>query len=182
MNPIRICFQEVPTQSSVSRTPNLQNRGLKLPIRLPNQSTATGIPCGRKLLNILGVVQFHVIRACPCWRSGSIGTTSGATAASVSGAGAAAGAGTTTGTTKAATAKAAATTAAAETTAAETTAAGPAAATAAAETGTGTAVTKEQIIDDVPEGGRLICTAAAAEAIGKNRGNTRRCYCNRANN
>ena len=66
--------------------------------------------------------------------------------------------------------------------AAETTAAGPAAATAAADTGTGTAVTKEQIIDDVPKSGRLICTAAAAEAIGKNRGNARRCYCNRANN
>ena len=78
---------------------------------------------------------------------------------------------------KAATAKASATTAAAETTAA-----GPAAATAAADTGTGTAVTKEQIIDDVPKSGRLICTAAAAEAIGKNRGNARRCYCNRANN
>lgn len=175
MNPIKICFQEVPRQSFVSRTPNLQNRGLKLPIRLPNQSTATGIPCGRKLINVLIVVQLHIIRACPCWRSGSIGTTSGAPAASLTGA--TAGAGTATGTTKAATAKASATTAAAETTAA-----GPAAATAAADTGTGTAVTKEQIIDDVPKSGRLICTAAAAEAIGKNRGNTRRCYCNRANN
>ena len=71
---------------------------------------------------------------------------------------------------------------AATTAAAEPPAAGPAAATAAADTGTGTAVTKEQIIDDVPKSGRLICTAAAAEAIGKNRGNARRCYCNRANN
>lgn len=175
MNPIRICFQEVPTQSFVSRTPNFQNRGLKLPIRLPNQSTATGIPRGRKLLNILGVVQLHIIRACPCRCRGRFRTASGATAARLTGA--TAGARTATGTTKAATAKAAATTAAAETTAA-----GPAAATAAADTGAGTAVTKEQIIDDVPEGGRLICTAAAAEAIGKNRGNTRRCYCNRANN
>lgn len=180
MNPIRICFQEVPRQSFVSRTPNLQNRGLKLPIRLPNQSTATGIPCGRKLINVLVIVQLHIIRACPCGRGGCIRTASGATAARLTGA--TAGAGTATGTTKAATAKAAATTAAAETTATETTAAGPAAATAAAETGTGTAVTKEQIIDDVPKSGRLICTAAAAEAIGKNRGNTRRCYCNRANN
>lgn len=175
MNPIRICFQEVPRQSFVSRTPNLQNRGLKLPIRLPNQSTATGIPCGRKLINVLVIVQLHIIRACPCGRGGCIRTTSGATAASLTGA--TAGAGTATGTTKAATAKASATTAAAETTAA-----GPAAATAAADTGTGTAVTKEQIIDDVPKSGRLICTAAAAEAIGKNRGNARRCYCNRANN
>lgn len=175
MNPIRICFQEVPRQSFVSRTPNLQNRGLKLPIRLPNQSTATGIPCGRKLINVLVIVQLHIIRACPCRCRGRFRTASGATAASLTGA--AAGAGTATGTTKAATAKAAATTAATETTAA-----GPAAATAAADTGTGTAVTKEQIIDDVPKSGRLICTAAAAEAIGKNRGNTRRCYCNRANN
>ena len=79
---------------------------------------------------------------------------------------------------KAATAKASTTIAAAETTAA-----GPAAATAAADTGTGTAVTKEQIIDDVPKSGRLICSpAAAAEAIGKNRGNARKHYCNRANN
>ena len=175
MNPIRICFQEVPRQSSVSRTPNLQNRGLKLPIRLPNQSTATGIPRGRKLINILIVVQLHIIRACPCRCRGRFRTTSGATAASL--AGATAGAGTTTGTTETSSAKASATTAAAETTAA-----GPAAATAAADTGTGAAVTKEQIIDDVPEGGRLICTAAAAEAIGKNRGNARKYYCNRANN
>ena len=175
MNPIRICFQEVPRQSFVSRTPNLQNRGLKLPIRLPNQSTATGIPCGRKLINILVIVQLHIIRACPCRCRGRFRTASGATAARLTGV--TAGAGTATGTTKAATAKASATTAAAETTAA-----GPAAATAAADTGTGTAVTKEQIIDDVPKSGRLICTAAAAEAIGKNRGNARRCYCNRANN
>lgn len=175
MNPIRICFQEVPTQSFVSRTPNLQNRGLKFPIRLPNQSTATGIPRGRKLINVLVIVQLHIIRACPCGRGGCIRTTSGATAASLTGA--TAGAGTTTGAAKSATAKAATTTAAAESAAA-----GPAAATAAADTGTGTAVTKEQIIDDVPKSGRLICTAAAAEAIGKNRGNTRRCYCNRANN
>lgn len=173
MNPIRICFQEVPTQSFVSRTPNFQNRGLKLPIRLPNQSTATGIPRGRKLINILVIVQLHGIRACPCGRGGCIRAASRAAAASVSGTGTTAGAGTT----EAASAKAAATTAAAETTAA-----GPASATAAADTGTGTAVTKEQTIDDVPESSRLICTAAAAEAVGKNRGNARKSYCNRANN
>lgn len=150
------------------------------PSWLPQQLSVAGIPCGWKLINVLVIVQLHIIRACPCRCRGRFRTASGATAASLTGA--TAGAGTATGTTKAATAKAAATTAAAETTAAETTAAGPAAATAAADTGTGTAVAKEQIIDDVPEGGRLICTAAAAEAIGKNRGNTRRCYCNRANN
>lgn len=175
MNPIRICSQEVPSQSFVSRTPNLQNRGLKLPIRLPNQSTATGIPRGRKLINVLVIVQLHIIRACPCRCRGRFRAASGTATASF--AGAAARAGTTTGTTETSTAKASATTAAAETTAA-----GPAAATAAADTGTGTAVAKEQIINDVPEGGRLICTAAAAETIGKNRGNARKYYCNRANN
>ena len=143
------------------------------PSRLPQQLPIAGIPCGRKLINILVIVQLHVIWACPCRRGGGVGTTSGAAATSLTGARA----GTTTGTTKATTAKAAATTAAAETTAA-----GPAAATAAADTGTGTAVTKEQIIDDVPKSGRLICTAAAAEAVGKNRGNARKHYCNRANN
>ncbi len=145
------------------------------PSWLPQQLSIAGIPCGRKLINVLVIVQLHIIRACPCRCRGRFRTASGATAARLTGA--TAGAGTATGTTKAATAKASATTAAAETTAA-----GPAAATAAADTGTGTAITKEQIIDDVPKSGRLICTAAAAEAIGKNRRNARKHYCNRANN
>ena len=145
------------------------------PSWLPQQLSIAGIPCGRKLINILVIVQLHIIRACPCRCRGRFRTASGTTAARLTRA--TAGAGTATGTTKAATAKASATTAAAETTAA-----GPAAATAAADTGTGAAVAKEQIIDDVPEGGRLICTAAAAETIGKNRGNARKYYCNRANN
>lgn len=145
------------------------------PSWLPQQLSIAGIPCGRKLINILVIVQLHIIRACPCRYRGRFRAASRTAAASL--AGAAAGAGTTTGTTKTSSAKASTTAAAAETTAA-----GPAAATAAADAGTGAAVAKEQIIDDVPEGGRLICTAAAAETIGKNRGNARKYYCNRANN
>ncbi len=145
------------------------------PSRLPEQLSIAGIPRGRELINILVIVQLHH-PGLSMW-GGCIRTTSGATPP-----------------------------VSPEplpepelppepppkppppkppprSPPLETTAAGPAAATAAADTGTGTAVTKEQIIDDVPKSGRLICgRAAAAEAIGKNRGNARKHYCNRANN